>query len=197
MATQNRVNAQFLLACTAASSAEQIAWTVPQLHAIRSDPGWRGGDYYDARPGDGPHRGLGVARRIAHVTYRSEPELSVRFGHDHQDGEHPWEGGRYAVESYLDHHADKLVWRFDAGSYVTLTEAMNSHDIGRGRGGTAAALSAQAGLFGGGGLGNFAITYGSQRYEWPIVYITVATIIVIVQAGQFVGNWLARRALRR
>lgn len=58
-------------------------------------------------------------------------------------------------------------------------------------------MSAQAGLFGGGGLGNFAITYGSQRYDWTVVYITVATIIVIVQAGQFVGNWLARRALRR
>lgn len=58
-------------------------------------------------------------------------------------------------------------------------------------------MSAQAGLFGGGGLGDFAVTYGSQRYNWPIVYISVATIIVIVQAGQFLGNWLARRALRR
>ena len=58
-------------------------------------------------------------------------------------------------------------------------------------------MSAQAGLFGGGGLGDFAITYGLQRYDWPVVYITVATIIVIVQAGQFFGNWLARRALRR
>jgi D-methionine transport system permease protein len=58
-------------------------------------------------------------------------------------------------------------------------------------------MSAQAGLFGGGGLGDFAVTYGSQRYNWPVVYITVATIIVIVQAGQFVGNALARRALRR
>jgi len=58
-------------------------------------------------------------------------------------------------------------------------------------------MSAQAGLFGGGGLGDFAITYGSQRYNWPVVYITVATIIVIVQVGQFLGNWLARRALRR
>jgi D-methionine transport system permease protein len=57
--------------------------------------------------------------------------------------------------------------------------------------------SAQAGLFGGGGLGNYAITYGSQRYNWTVTYITVATIIVIVQAGQFFGNWLARRALRR
>ena len=58
-------------------------------------------------------------------------------------------------------------------------------------------MSAQAGLFGGGGLGDFAITYGSQRYNWPVVYISVATIVVIVQVGQFLGNWLARRALRR
>ncbi|XVQ06636.1 methionine ABC transporter permease [Spirillospora sp. CA-255316] len=58
-------------------------------------------------------------------------------------------------------------------------------------------MSAQAGLFGGGGLGDFAITYGSQRYNWPVVYISVATIVVIVQAGQFLGNGLARRALRR
>lgn len=57
--------------------------------------------------------------------------------------------------------------------------------------------SAQAGLFGGGGLGDFAITYGSQRYNYTVVYITVATIVVLVQAGQFLGNWLARRALRR
>jgi D-methionine transport system permease protein len=58
-------------------------------------------------------------------------------------------------------------------------------------------MSAQVGLIGGGGLGDFAITYGSERYDWPIVYITVATIIVLVQAGQFAGNRLARRALRR
>jgi homoserine O-acetyltransferase len=135
-----RVRTLLLLACSAAASADQIGWTVPQLHAIRADPGWRGGDYHDAAPGTGPHRGLGIARRIAHLTYRSEPELDARFGRDHQDGEDPWRGGRYAIESYLDHHADKLVWRFDAGSYVRLTEAMNSHDVGRGRGGIAAAL---------------------------------------------------------
>ncbi len=136
----DRVAGLLLLACCAAATAEQIAWTAPQLHAIRADPGWRGGDYHDAPPGEGPHRGLGVARRIAHVTYRSEPELAERFGRDPQPGEHPWRSGRYAVESYLDHHADKLAWRFDAGSYITMTEAMNSHDVGRGRGGTAAAL---------------------------------------------------------
>jgi D-methionine transport system permease protein len=58
-------------------------------------------------------------------------------------------------------------------------------------------MSAQVGLIGGGGLGDYAVTYGSQRYNWPVVYITVATIIVLVQVGQFVGNRLARLALRR
>jgi len=58
-------------------------------------------------------------------------------------------------------------------------------------------MSAQAGAIGGGGLGDFAITYGLGRYNYTIIYITVAVIIVIVQLGQFFGNWLARKALRR
>jgi homoserine O-acetyltransferase len=135
-----RVESLLVLASTAAASAEQIAWASPQLHAITSDRGWHGGDYYDAAPGEGPHRGLGVARRIAHVTYRSEQELTDRFGRRDQDGEDASRGGRFAVESYLDHHADKLVRRFDAGSYVTLTRSMNAHDVGRDRGGVAEAL---------------------------------------------------------
>lgn len=135
-----RTAALYLLASTATASAEQIAWAGVQLHAIRSDPGWRGGDYHDAGPGGGPHTGLGTARRLAHVTYRSEAELQARFGNRPQGAEDPWRAGRYEVESYLDHHAAKLVRRFDAGSYVVLTEAMNGHDVGRGRGGTAAAL---------------------------------------------------------
>ncbi|WSS31113.1 homoserine O-acetyltransferase [Streptomyces sp. NBC_01185] len=135
-----RTGSLLVLAAPAASSAEQIAWGSTQIAAIRDDPGWRGGDYHDAPPGSGPHRGLGLARRIAHVTYRSEPELTTRFGRRPQPGELPSRGGRYEVESYLDHHAAKLVRRFDAGSYVALTEAMNGHDIGRGRGGVARAL---------------------------------------------------------
>jgi len=49
-------------------------------------------------------------------------------------------GGRFAVESYLQHHGHKLGARFDPNSYLVLTEAMNSHDIGRGRGRVHAAL---------------------------------------------------------
>ena len=49
-------------------------------------------------------------------------------------------GGRYAVQSYLEYQGAKLLRRFDAGSYVALTETLSSHDVGRGRGGVAAAL---------------------------------------------------------
>ncbi|GGN35003.1 homoserine O-acetyltransferase [Streptomyces fuscichromogenes] len=138
VAYPERVGALLLLATTAAASAEQIAWTATQLTAIRTDPDWQGGDYHGT--GRAPHTGLGLARRIAHVTYRSEPELAIRFGRTAQRTENPFDGGRYQVESYLDHHAGKLVRRFDAGSYVVLSEAMNAHDVGRARGGVRAAL---------------------------------------------------------
>ncbi|MFJ6656445.1 homoserine O-acetyltransferase [Streptomyces sp. NPDC091377] len=138
VSSPGRVGALLLLATTAAAGAEQIGWASAQLTAIRADPDWQGGDYHGT--GRAPHAGLGVARRIAHVTYRSEAELQTRFGRGAQGGEDPWRGGRYQVESYLDHHAGKLTRRFDAGSYVTLTEAMNAHDVGRGRGGVRAAL---------------------------------------------------------
>jgi homoserine O-acetyltransferase len=138
----HRVGRLLALATCAAATGDQIAWCAPQLAAIRSDPNYADGDYYDAAPGQGPHVGLGIARRIAQVTYRSGNEINLRFGRTHQVGENPIGGsGRYAVESYLDHHAGKLADRFDANSYVVLTEAMNSHDVGRGRGGVASALS--------------------------------------------------------
>jgi len=63
--------------------------------------------------------------------------MDVRFGRELQGDD----TGRYAVESYLDHQAHKLSQRFDANTYIALTEAMNSHDVGRGRGGVAAALA--------------------------------------------------------
>jgi homoserine O-acetyltransferase len=136
----DRVRTALVLACGAAATAEQIGLCSVQNHAIRADPRWRGGDYYDAAPGDGPHVGLGVARRIGQISYRSEGELALRFGRHPQAVEEPLAGGRYAIESYLDHHAERLARRFDANTYIVLSEAMNHHDVGRGRGGVAAAL---------------------------------------------------------
>jgi len=132
VATPDRVGALFFLASGAVATADQIGTQTTQQTAIRSDPHWAGGNYAMHDP---PLAGLGIARRIAHLTYRSALELDERFGTAVQDD------GRFAVASYLDHHADKLAGRFDAGSYVLLTETMNSWDVGRGRGGVAAALA--------------------------------------------------------
>ena len=133
-----RVGAALVLAVGAVATADQIATQTIQNLAVISDPNWRGGDYYDAA--QGPTTGLGIARRIAHLTYRSEFELQERFSNDAQVDENPLHCGRYAVQSYLDHHANKLARRFDAGSYVALTDAMNTWDVGRGRGGVERAL---------------------------------------------------------
>ena len=134
-----RVRRLALVASNAAATAEQIALCSVQLRAIRSDPQWLGGDYYES--GRQPEAGLAIARQIAHISYRSESELGDRFGRRSQRSLDPDDAtGRFAVQSYLDHQADKLLGRFDAGSYVCLTESMNSHDIGRGRGGLAQAL---------------------------------------------------------
>ena len=91
----------------------------------------------------GPSAGLAIARMVGMLTYRSPAELESRFARLPGDGE------PFAIQSYLTHHGAKLVARFDAESYLTLLDAMDTHDVGRGRGGPAAALSAFRGrLFG-------------------------------------------------
>jgi homoserine O-acetyltransferase len=136
----DRVRGGLVLGSTAAVTADQIGTHRTQMAAIAADPAFHDGDYYDAPAGEGPQVGMGIARQIAHLTYRCEPELDLRFGRHPQEGEDPYAGGRFAVESYLDHHADKLARRFDANTYVALTRAMSLFDVGRGRGGVAAAL---------------------------------------------------------
>ncbi|MGN6406101.1 homoserine O-acetyltransferase MetX [Sinomonas sp.] len=160
----DRVRHCVVVAIGAYSTAEQIALAQAQLLAIRQDPHFRDGDYYG---GPAPVAGLGLARRIAHISYRSEPEFSFRFGRRGQGAENPLEApagaasrGRYQVESYLDHQADKLVQRFDANSYVILTEALMSHDVGRGRGGVQRALASAKAEF-------FLAAVNSDRLYFP------------------------------
>jgi len=138
----DRVERLAVLAAPPFSTADQIALNSVQIEAVRTDPLHRGGVYYDAGDGDGPHQGLALARRMALLNYRSPSELNARFERTWQSGISPLGGGgRFAVESYLDFHGNKFTRRFDANSYITLVQAMNSHDVGRDRGGVAAALS--------------------------------------------------------
>ncbi len=140
VAYPDRVRSGLVLGTAASVSADQIGTHAVQIAAIKSDPGFLGGDFYDAEPGYGPHRGMGIARRVAHLTYRSEGELRMRFDREAQPGEDPFDfdggsrSGRFAVESYLDHQADKLARRFDANTYIALTDAMTLFDLGWGPG---------------------------------------------------------------
>ena len=130
-----------VIAAPPASTADQIALNSVQIEAIKIDPHFNKGGYYDAKAGFGPHRGLALARRMALLNYRSPSELNDRFERTWQSDISPLgASGRWAVESYLDFHGNKFTRRFDANSYITLVEAMNSHDIGRDRGGVEKAL---------------------------------------------------------
>ena len=137
----DRVKAIAPLATGVAASPWQIGWSAAGRLAITLDPKWRNGNYYDAEPGDGPHAGLAVARSVAQITYRSDVAYEQRFGRHLVDPSQVfghWD--RFQVESYLDHHGEKLARRFDANSYLILNRAMDLHDAGRGRGSLKAAF---------------------------------------------------------
>jgi homoserine O-acetyltransferase len=138
-----RVRGVAAIATTAAASAQQIALSSVQRSSIVLDPGWRGGDYYDAAPGEGPHLGLALARESAQIAYRTEAVFNRRFGRKELDLVDDrftlWQ--RFDVEGYLDYHGAKLVRRFDANSYLVINRAMDLHDLGRGRGGMERALA--------------------------------------------------------
>ncbi len=132
----DRVGALVPIATSAAASAQQIGWWSAGRRAIRMDPRWRGGEYYDAAPGDGPHDGLATARMISMMTFRSDDVFSARFGREVVepiDGFSLWQ--RFQVERYLEYQGDKLVRRFDTNSHLILTKAMDLHDLARGRNG--------------------------------------------------------------
>ena len=130
-----RVRSLIPIATCAQASAQQIAWGSIGRRAIINDPKWRGGDYYDATPGDGPHEGLSTARMVAQVTFRSDNVFTDRFGREMTGGSLSSKSldGKFEVERYLEYHGDKLVSRFDANSYMTIGKAMDLHDIARGR----------------------------------------------------------------
>ena len=78
--------------------------------------------------------GLELARQLAITTYRSEIDFEQRFaGRVEADG-------TPSIVSYLRHQGRKLLERFDEDTYRTLIRAMDTHDIGRDRGGAVAAL---------------------------------------------------------
>ena len=106
-------------------SAWCIGISEAQRAAIAADPNWKGGYYTDDAP---PAQGLAAARMMAICTYRSWDSFEARFGRERHSAD------TFQAQSYLRHQGRKINERFDANTYVTLTHAMHTHDLARGRG---------------------------------------------------------------
>jgi homoserine O-acetyltransferase/O-succinyltransferase len=104
--------------------------------------------------------GLEIARMLAMMTYRTGHEFELRFGRNRNPE------GSFAVESYLSRHGEKLLARFDVESYLTLLDAMDSHDVGEGRGGVERALSGLGGRLWGVGIPGDLLYREEDVIDW-------------------------------
>lgn len=118
-------------------SAMGLALNHLQRAAILNDPAYRGG-YYQRQP----EHGLGLARQIAMISYKSSELFAQRYDRKpDRSGEDPYRSlsDRFDVAGYLDHQGEKFVGRFDANSYVSISKTMDTFDLGQRRYGSEAA----------------------------------------------------------
>lgn len=127
-----RISRLVVIAANARHSPWGIAFNEAQRMAIEADP------TFATDRADAGSAGLAAARALAVLTYRSAASID-RDQHDKDRG-----FDRFRASSYMRHQGEKLVRRFNAHSYHLLGRAMDSHDVGRGRGGTREALSTLA-----------------------------------------------------
>ena len=123
------VTSSIVLATSARLSSQGIAFDVVGRNAIRQDPNFAGGQYYN---GEGPEIGLALARMLAHITYLSDESMRAKFDPTRlqpQAVDSAFES-KFSVGSYLAHQGDRFVERFDANSYITLSTAMDLFDLG-------------------------------------------------------------------
>lgn len=110
-------------------SAQALAFDIVGRNAIQTDPAWAGGDYYGNA--QTPDQGLAQARMIGHITYLSSENMKHKFGREKKPVHVPLPrfATPFQVESYLDYQGSKFVDRFDANSYLHITEAMDVFDL--------------------------------------------------------------------
>lgn len=100
-----------------------------QREMIRSDPKWKKGRY---KSGDPPTTGQRLARKLGMITYRSAEEWVQRFGRERSTTHARIEDqfvAEFAVESYLENHANKFTGAFDPNCYLYLSHASDLFDL--------------------------------------------------------------------
>uniref|UniRef100_B8HKX0 Homoserine O-acetyltransferase n=1 Tax=Cyanothece sp. (strain PCC 7425 / ATCC 29141) TaxID=395961 RepID=B8HKX0_CYAP4 len=115
----DKVQAIAPIAVSGRHSAWCIALSEAQRQAIYADPHWQDGYY--SQP---PAKGLAAARMMAMNTYRSWHSFDLKYGRNVGEG-------KFAIADYLQYQGQKLVERFDANTYITLSQAMDTHDLSR------------------------------------------------------------------
>lgn len=141
----DRVRAAVVLAAPAAQTAHGLAWNAIMRRAIEIG---------------GVHDGLALARMVGMLSYRTPEGLERRFGRARSAN------GTFLVNDWLDAHGERLVSRFDATSYGALIDAMDTHDVGRGRGGISAALTPVADRLTGVGIPGDLLYPAESVREW-------------------------------
>lgn len=127
-----RFESMILIATDAYASPWTVASDETQRMAIKAD------STYGERRRDAAQAGLAAARAIGMMTYRGASGYNLTQQDGTLDDKNIFEARRAAT--YQRHQGDKLVKRFDAYSYMTILNAFDTHDIGRGRGGIKEAL---------------------------------------------------------
>lgn len=125
----HRVHKLVVLAAPAVHSPWARAFNRLSREAVLADPSYQAG-HYTQQP-----LGLQLGRAIAMLSFRSPDSFRLRWQ------QHPERG-----ESYVLYQGEKFARRFDANAYLVLSEAMDTHDVGRGRGGFEAALRELRGM---------------------------------------------------
>lgn len=129
-----------VLASTARSNAQSIAFNEVGRLAIMHDPAWAQGNY---EPEAGPRIGLSIARMMAHITYLSDEGLELKFGRQRRPASatQGFLDVEFEVESYLRYQGASFVNRFDANTYLYLTKALDRFDLYGGAGSLDAAFA--------------------------------------------------------
>lgn len=124
-----RVGTSIVIAAAPRLSSQGIAFDVVGRNAIRHDPRFAGGQYYE---GPAPEAGLALARMLAHITYLSDESMRAKFDPTRLQPRSIETGfeSTFSVGTYLAHQGDRFVERFDANSYITLSTAMDLFDLG-------------------------------------------------------------------
>ncbi len=118
------------IATTPKLTAQNIAFNEVARTAIRSDPDFHGGDYYEY--GVKPKRGLRLARMIGHITYLSDDAMANKFGRDLRSGslgKGELANAEFQVQSYLRHQGSQFSGAFDANTYILMTRALDYFDL--------------------------------------------------------------------